>query len=143
MGQALTRYGLESIKVKLSPLGMSDHLTHFALNSIIYDVQHNTHDYKRCISDKAIVILCTLLQSVTWNEIDYTESVNEKYEYFLHIYSDLYNECSPLKKVNRNKCDNSKMWFNVGIKKMGKKKYVLYKILKETFALSENGLQKV
>ena len=29
MGQALTRYGLESIKVKLSPLGMSDHLTHF------------------------------------------------------------------------------------------------------------------
>ena len=64
---------------------------------------------------------------VEWTKVYETVNVNEAYNKFINIFSNLYNNCCPIVKV---KCRNikGKPWITNGVRNTSRKKNYLYKL---------------
>ena len=105
---------------------VSDHLSVFAIvNHVKYEC-HKPKTYKRFIDDVSVQKFNTLLQSINWNDVHESNDVDGKFDIFMNNLTSVYNECFPLKEVLLKKTDVNP-WFTKDLKKMCKKKNILYR----------------
>ena len=104
---------------------ISDHLVVYSLFKT--DNKFSTHDYyRRLINDNLISQFCMLLIEQDWSILEYIQDVNTRFDTFFNMYISLYNSCFPIMKVVSSE-KKDKPWFNTSLKKLCKKKYVLYR----------------
>ena len=106
---------------------ISDHFAVFC--TLKADIKHNNNtNFKRKINDCNIASFCMLLKKQDWGVLENISDVDSKFNAFLDIYSSLYDNCFPVTKIiNRPSKNDSKPWFNDPLKKLCKKKYLLFK----------------
>ena len=107
---------------------ISDHLTPFIIiKSHLFVNNINSYYTRRDFSDENMIAFCTKLQLVNWEYLNQIDNVHERYDRFLEVYTKSYNECFPVINIRRKGTVNSKPWLSYEIKKMCKRKYILYK----------------
>ena len=100
------------------------------------------YNLKREVNSVNVKNLVKRLGCVEWSEVYETVGVNEAYNKFINIFSNLYNNCCPIVKV---KCRNNKdkPWITNGIRNASRKKNYLYKLfIKKQTHNSENRYKK-
>ena len=106
---------------------ISDHFAVFCTLKTDTKGYNHTH-FKRKINDNLIASFCMLLQGQDWSVLENISDVDTRFNAFLDIYSSLYDTCFPVTKITSRPCKNdSKPWFNNSLKKLCKKKYLLFK----------------
>ena len=67
------------------------------------------------------------LSQQTWESVLKTDDVNQAYDSFLHIFTDIFNKHCPVNKVPQKSFENKKTWSTKGLKRACTKKNKLYK----------------
>ena len=107
---------------------VSDHLTPFIMIPFHCNLNDSYMEFlKRDINDDNIHAFCSKLQLVDWEILNDIHDVDQKYYRFIEIYTQQYNECFPEIKVRKKKLPSVKPWLTNEIKKMCKRKYILYR----------------
>jgi hypothetical protein len=111
----------KSIKSAILITDISDHLpTIFSSNYSEKSVNTNKKKiyYKRIHSDDNIGLFKTKLSKVNWNHILDGNDPNQDYNSFTKTFTDLYNECIPLKKCKfKDKKVPKSPWITKGLLK--------------------------
>ena len=74
-----------------------------------------------------IPLFVETLEGVDWSSLYDCENPNIVYNRFLELYTEIYNDCFPLKKVTRKQRRLRKPWLTKALLKSIKKKKYLYK----------------
>ena len=67
------------------------------------------------------------LRTISWDSITNSSDTNKAYDNFIEIFSSLYDECFPKKKIKLKPRKYNNPWITKGIKKLSKRKQKLYK----------------
>ena len=105
---------------------VSDHFPVYAISEICVQSVHKTNSFrKREINEENIQCFIHRIQNASWtlNSSD----ANKAYDNFLYKFLTIYDECFPIKVINVNSKYNKNPWFNNNLRKMSKKKHLLYK----------------
>ena len=78
------------------------------------------------------------LRTVSWDIITNSSDTNKAYDNFIEIFSSLFDECFPKKKIELKPQKYNNPWINKGIKKSSKRKQKLY----EKFLKNRNEKNK-
>ena len=78
------------------------------------------------------------LRPVSWDIITNSSDTNKAYDNFIEIFSSLFDECFPKKKIELKPQKYNNPWINKGIKKSSKRKQKLY----EKFLKNRNEKNK-
>ena len=109
---------------------ISDHLAIFSIFSA-FSHEKNTstptgNHYKRIFNDSNLQSFFNKISNVSWNDHLLSDDVDEKYNTFLQIFKDNYEECFPLKSFSqKRKLKNP--WITNDLLKLCRKKSILYK----------------
>ena len=84
------------------------------------------------------------LQTVNWSEVRESSDLSSAYDIFLSKYTDIYNNCVPLKKVKIKNNGLTKPWISKALLKSIKKKNILYRrFLSNPTSTREIGYKKL
>lgn len=107
---------------------ITDHLPVFVVcNKPIKRTTTTQFRYKRSINDQSIAELNQDLLNQNWEEVTYTQDVNLAYANFVNKFNIAFNRNCPIKRYKVKPPENSKPWFNSGLKNACAKKNLLYK----------------
>ena len=67
------------------------------------------------------------MSTVNWDSITNSSDTNNAYDDFIEIFSSLYDECFPKKKINLKPQKYNNPWTTKGMKRSSKRKWKLYK----------------
>ena len=76
--------------------------------------------------DTNLMAFKTDSRNVNWNSINHSPETNSKYETFLKIFSELYENHFPLKDFQIKVKDLQAPWISKGLKKSSKQKQKIY-----------------
>ena len=82
---------------------------------------------KRIINEANMSLFKEKLKTADWSYLKENADVNESYDIFLDKYSSLYNECFPLKEMNKKINECKRPWITKGLLKSITRKNKLYK----------------
>ncbi len=123
---------------------ITDHLHVFLAHDVDFGIHTELKNMTlvRHVTDNAIESLRRDLMDQVWHEI-FVENVDELYDKFISIITNLYNKHCPLvAKVNKSKYAD-KPWITKGLQNACKKKNVLYKeFIKHRTKEAENKYKK-
>ena len=129
-----------SLKKGIIKSSISDHFPIFvAINISKNKVKNRTIELKlRTFSERNKQNFTNDLQNANWN-IKNVQGANAQYEWFINIFSSLYDKNFPLTTKNIKVKDLEAPWMSVGMKKSSRQKQKLYiKFLKNKTLISEN-----
>ncbi|XP_030841178.1 uncharacterized protein LOC115923957 [Strongylocentrotus purpuratus] len=117
---------------------ISDHFPVWCVNNkqIIEYASVNTTPNGRLINNNQLLQFKYKLLNVDWTPVRNTVDANKSYDLFIHILSNLYNECFPIVQRRNSKLKCKSPWITTGIlksihvkqkKSVSKRKYVKYK----------------
>ncbi|KAK3923242.1 Interleukin-1 receptor-like 1 [Frankliniella fusca] len=98
-------------------VGMSDHLLQQILVNYKTLNQNSSHmfEYKRMYTARNECMFIQELSNEEWPEVYAANSTNEKFTTFHQRFTELYNKCFPVRKLNTIN-NNKKDWVTKGIK---------------------------
>ena len=105
---------------------VSDHLSVFAIVNHEKNTFSQPKRFKRFINDDSVNQFNGLLQSFDWNDMNSSNDTEDKYDIFIKKVTTAYNQCFPVKEV-LHKVSDVNPWFTNDLKKMCKKKNMLYR----------------
>ena len=82
--------------------------------------------FRRDVSDISLEKFKCKLRTVSWDCITNSSDTNKAYDNFIEIFSSLYDECFPRKKIKLKPQNYNNPWITKGIKKSSKRKQKLY-----------------
>lgn len=106
---------------------ISDHLPIFCVNkgNFVDDRSNDQATFKRLITDERILTFQQKLLLIDWQAMYLLDNPNESYEYFIRVFTNLYNQCFPcVKKINKKKI--KKPWITFGLLNSINRKHNLY-----------------
>ena len=108
---------------------VADHLAVFITlpHSIARRERSTVFEQKRIYSTQNFDNFRNKLCGVSWNSVYETSDCNDKYNCFMHIVSDLHNQCFPITSIKINPLKDSKPWITQTILNFVKKKNSMYK----------------
>ena len=107
---------------------ISDHLPIFSISNECQTSSRKTQWLT--FRDKNANNVCKFkdeLQTVNWSEVRESSDPSSAYDIFLSKYTDIYNNCFPLKKVKIKNNGLTKPWISKALLKSIKKKNILYR----------------
>ena len=107
---------------------ISDHLPIFSISNECLSSSRKTQWLT--FRDKNANNVCKFkdeLQTVNWSEVRESSDPSSAYDIFLSKYTDIYNNCFPLKKVKIKNNGLTKPWISKALLKSIKKKNILYR----------------
>ena len=107
---------------------ISDHLPIFSISNECQTSSRKTQWLT--FHDKNANNVCKFkeeLQTVNWSEVRESSDPSSAYDIFLSKYTDIYNNCFPLKKVKIKNNGLTKPWISKALLKSIKKKNILYR----------------
>ena len=107
----------------------SDHLPIFHITNSSKKSNNKNCEYQfvRKENDINIANMSSQLLVADWESVLKQNDVNKAYDSFLNIFSNIHNNCCPVKKVRNHKI-NDQAWLTKGLKNACKKKNLLYKL---------------
>ena len=78
--------------------------------------------FRRDLSDISVEKFKCKLRTVIWDSIKNSSDTNKAYNNFFKIFSSLYDECFPKKKIKLKPQKYNNPWITKGIKKSSKRK---------------------
>ena len=120
----ITNVHLPNIFSGLWTAAVADHLAVFITlpHSIARHERSTVFEQKRIYSTQNFVNFKSKLCAVSWNSVYETSDCNDKYNCFMHIVSDLHNQCFPITSIKINPLKDSKPWITQTILNSVKKK---------------------
>ena len=107
---------------------ISDHLPIFAIISgFEQTISRSNHMTFREKTQGNLTKFKSEIKNVNWSELPDYNDPNQAYGHFLNRYTDSYNRCLSVKKVNTKKCTLVKSWITKALLKSIRKKNTLYK----------------
>ena len=108
---------------------ISDHLPVFTLinDKEIERKRENQIKYVRCLDEACIKAFRDALEGQNWESVLKENDVHIAYELFFDIFTRLYDEKCPIKKVKVNKRSEKNPWFTNGLRNACNKKNNLYR----------------
>ena len=108
---------------------VSDHLPVFSFTNV--SIQLNTDreescGHKRLLTDANILKFSHLLSTINWHDYVHFEDTNENYNSFISILMTLYNECSPVTLIRKQK-QHKKPWYSSHLRKLCNKRLRFYR----------------
>ena len=106
--------------------GISDHFLIFFVADYNIHIKE-TKEYfifRRDLSDNSVEKFKYKLRTVSWDSITNSSDTKKAYDNFIEIFSSLYDECFPKKKIKKPQKYNNP-WITKGIKKLSKRKQKL------------------
>ena len=94
--------------------------------------------FRRDLSDISVEKFKYKLRTVSWDSITNSSDTNKSYDNFIEIFSSLYDECFPKKKIKLKLQNYNNLLITKEIKKSSKRKQKLY----EKFLKNRNGKKK-
>ena len=107
---------------------ISDHLPIFSISNECQTSSRKTQWLT--FRDKNANNVCKFkvkLQTVNWSEVRESSDPSSAYDIFLSKYTDIYNNCFPMKKVKIKNNGLTKPWIRKALLKSIKKKNILYR----------------
>ena len=83
--------------------------------------------YIRTINEDTLASLSDELSQQSWESVLNTNDVNQAYDTFLHIFTNIFQKHCPVKRVSKKSYINNKPWFTKGLRNACVKKNKLYK----------------
>ena len=119
----------ECFRIGLLFTDISDHLPIFSIHSDNTLVNQCRQDpvFVRDKNLDKIPLFVERLEGIAWSSLYDCENPNIVYNRFLELYTEIYNDCLPLKKVTRKQRHLEKPWLTKALLKSTKKKNYLYK----------------
>ena len=77
---------------------------------------------RRDLSNNSVEKFKYKLRTVSWDSITNSSDTNKAYDNFIEIFSSLYDECFPKKKIKLKPQKYNNPWITKRIKKLSKKK---------------------
>ena len=106
----------------------SDISDHFPIFFVADDTIHTKETKERFIfrRDNSVEKFKYKLRTVSWDSITNSSDTNKAYVNFIEIFSSLYDECFPKKKIKLKPQKYNNPWITKGIKKSSKRKQKLH-----------------
>ena len=105
---------------------VSDHLSVFTIVNYDNVLYSKPKCYRRVINDDNVTNFLNLLQSFNWNDVYENTNVDDRFDVFMNKITSAYDQCFPFKEKLDKKA-NANLWFNNDLKKMCRKKNILYR----------------
>ena len=95
---------------------ISDHLPVFVITKhAVVKKSIVVSEVRRSTGVCQLANLTKALPDMNWNIMYETSDVNIAYNNFVHVYTQLFNECCPVRKYKHNRVVWDKPWFTQGL----------------------------
>lgn len=113
---------------------LSDHDMQFLLLDVNadQDIKSIKSEFKRVVSREKIALFRKLLKDMNWSDVYSAHSTNEKYNAFINIVLNLFENCFPPKLTQIRPKSIKKPWITQGIKVSCKTKRKLYESIRNS-----------